>query len=181
MINEESFTEFHRRTSEAFWSYLFRLTADRSLADDMLQDSYVRLINKAPDGLDGRQLKSYLYQIGTRIFYDHLRTLKRKRRWFAESANGAGPSGDEIEQSEAADQTSSITGDQRRTVARALNDLTPQERSLLWLAHVEGYTHEEIAQIHGLSPASIKVLLFRARKRLKEVLGAMGIQSIGDV
>ena len=61
------------------------------------------------------------------------------------------------------------------TVTIMLRKLKPRERALLWLAHVEESTHEEIAEALGLRPKSVRVLLFRARKRLGEVLAKRGI------
>jgi len=48
--------------------------------------------------------------------------------------------------------------------------LKPRQRTLLWLAYVQGLTHEEIAAHLGLHAASIKLLLFRARRRLAGLL-----------
>jgi len=50
--------------------------------------------------------------------------------------------------------------------------LAPRERALLWLAYVEGQSHNEIAKAVGLARDSVKVLLFRARKRLRDLLKA---------
>jgi RNA polymerase sigma-70 factor (ECF subfamily) len=48
--------------------------------------------------------------------------------------------------------------------------MKPRERQLLWLAHAEGYSHREIAQITGLAAASIRLLLFRARRKIARIL-----------
>jgi RNA polymerase sigma-70 factor (ECF subfamily) len=48
--------------------------------------------------------------------------------------------------------------------------LSPRERQLLWLAHVEGLTHRDVATTLGLSEGSVPVLLFRARRRLEALL-----------
>ena len=65
--------------------------------------------------------------------------------------------------------------DLRHDMDEAFARLSPQQRSLLWLAHVEGYRHDEIAEMLDLREKSIKVLLFRARHKLKEALAAIGI------
>ena len=59
----------------------------------------------------------------------------------------------------------------RIDVTRALEQLKPRERSLLWLAYAQGFSHEEIAAQLGLRTGSLKALLFRARRRLVGVLG----------
>jgi len=54
---------------------------------------------------------------------------------------------------------------------RAMSRLKPRERAMLWLAYAEGASHREIADVLGLSPASLKQTLFRARRRLAVLLG----------
>ena len=52
----------------------------------------------------------------------------------------------------------------------ALKTMRPRERQLLWLAYAEGYSHREIAEITGLASASIRLLLFRARRKVARLL-----------
>ena len=54
----------------------------------------------------------------------------------------------------------------RIDLARAMDRLKPRERSLLWLAYAQGWSHEEIASSLGLKTGSLKALLFLARRRL---------------
>ena len=54
---------------------------------------------------------------------------------------------------------------------RAMTHLKPRERALLWLAYAQGSSHKEIAQSLGLRTGSVKLLLFRARRRLAALLG----------
>ncbi len=54
--------------------------------------------------------------------------------------------------------------------AATLRQLKPRERELLWLAYVEGMNHDEIAAATGLRPLSIRILLFRARRKAAQLL-----------
>ena len=58
----------------------------------------------------------------------------------------------------------------RRDVASALEKLPSRQRDALWLAYLEGLSHEEISGILGMKTASIKMLLFRARRRMMQIL-----------
>jgi RNA polymerase sigma-70 factor (ECF subfamily) len=58
----------------------------------------------------------------------------------------------------------------RLDLARAMDRLKPRERDMLWLAYANGSSHQEIADALGLKRASIKLLLFRARRRLANLL-----------
>jgi RNA polymerase sigma-70 factor (ECF subfamily) len=63
----------------------------------------------------------------------------------------------------------------KQDVGRALEALAPRERAMLWMAHVDGYSHAEIAAVVSVGAASVKVLLHRARRKLAGVLENMGM------
>ena len=65
----------------------------------------------------------------------------------------------------------------RRELAKGLEALEPRQRALLWLAYAEGFEHREIAEMLGLRQNSVRVLLFRARKKLAETLGRLGFSA----
>ena len=61
----------------------------------------------------------------------------------------------------------------RRTdLRRAMDRLRPRERALLWLAYAQGHAHTEIADTLGVKTGSVKLLLFRARRKLAGMLRA---------
>ena len=61
--------------------------------------------------------------------------------------------------------------DTRLDVSRAMDQLKPRERAMLWLAYAQGASHEEIARMVGVRPSSMKALLSRARRKLATALG----------
>jgi RNA polymerase sigma-70 factor (ECF subfamily) len=63
---------------------------------------------------------------------------------------------------------------QRLDITRAMSQLKPRERSLLWLAYVQGCSYAEIAEAVGVRPSSLKSLLFRARRRFAAMLDPGG-------
>jgi RNA polymerase sigma-70 factor (ECF subfamily) len=165
-MDEDEFEAFYGETRQALRSYLVRL-AGAFAADDILQDAYIRFFNQPPAGREERAMKSYLFTIATRLAYDRGRRAGREasRREDEASRPSAGESAVATEDP-----------DLRRDVGRALDTLSTQERSLVWLAHVEQYGHREIAGILGLGEKSVRVLLFRARRRLVETLDRMGLR-----
>ena len=58
----------------------------------------------------------------------------------------------------------------RTDLQRAMKQLEPVQREILWLAYAQGASHQEIAEILGLRAISIRTLLFRARKKLAAIL-----------
>lgn len=161
--DEAGFTAFYEATAPDLWRYLLRVTGDRSMAEDVLQEAYMRLLRTAPSEMDETARRSYLFRTATRLVYDHWRRTRRERqalrRLRQETAPWrAGPP-------EAAD------------VMAVFHRLSVRERTLLWLAHVEGYDHQEIAHIVGVRERSVRVLLFRARRKMARLLKARGLSS----
>ncbi|HEX3128222.1 MAG TPA: RNA polymerase sigma factor [Thermoanaerobaculia bacterium] len=158
-MDEAAFERFHAQTAQALWAYLRRLLGDPTLADDALQESYLRFLRHPPRASrDQREQRGYLFQIATNLARDGWRTRERERSlverflslWPARSERSGG----------------ALSLD----MGSALQRLPQRERALLWLAYVEGYDHREIAGIFNLKEGSVRVLLFRARRKLEKEL-----------
>src|SRR6185369_4378729 len=163
-LSREQFELFYTRTAPALRSYIARVAANQAIADDILQESYIRMLN-APAMRDG-QRKSYLYRTATNLITDHHRAQARRRRWWDLFPR----------RSEAADSKVELASD----MERLFTGIGERERALLWLAYVEGEDHREIAEILGLSEKSIKVLLYRARRKMEAILKQHGFEGSHD-
>ncbi|HEY6212034.1 MAG TPA: RNA polymerase sigma factor [Vicinamibacterales bacterium] len=155
-MDEDSFRLLYDRTARPLWSYLSRLTDDPRIADDLLQETYYRFLRADPALVDDAHRKNYLFRIATNLANDARRTPRLET---ADTADRA----DAHDVSERAVR--------RMDVARAMARLRPRDRAMVWLAYVNGSSHQEIAETLGLKTASIKMLLFRARRRLASLLG----------
>lgn len=162
-VTQAEFEVFYRETARPLSLYLARICGDSALAEDLLQEAYLRFC-RARVPASRADWRAYLYRIGTNLAADWWR---HSGKWEAKFVpEGAAPGDSRDGESDAI---------RRRELDRAFIELNPRERALLWLAYVEGSPHREIAKALGLSRASIKVLLFRARHRLAAVLERRGI------
>ena len=158
-VDEETFRSVYGRIAPPLRSYLLRLCGDPGLSDDLLQDTLVRLLDGRVPPMDPVAQKRYLFRIATNLLNDHYR---RWWRW------GSDPP-------ELAVASPASEVEQRTDVRRVIALLKPRERQLLWLAYVEGFTHVEIAEIVGLRAASVRPLLYRARRRMASMLRDAGL------
>jgi RNA polymerase sigma-70 factor (ECF subfamily) len=160
-MNEAHFRLFYETEAPGLRAYLLHLTNDDALADDLLQESFIRLL-KSAGGVQEEKRRSYLYTIATRLVYDHWRRLKVRRKWIEEATGGA--------------PVTQERGTLRYDMEAAFGKLSPQQRSLLWLAYVEECEHKEIAEALGVGQKSVKVLLHRAKKKILTILTSLGLE-----
>ena len=159
-MDSEAFAAFYQRSARPLWAYLARVSGDPALADDLTQESFVRFLSAAqPPRLEDGEVASrkYLFRIATNLARDHWRrpgnaSIEELPEEFLTAVD---------------DQSSK---DSEASLRAAMAQLRPRDRQILWLAHAEGYSHREIAEITGLASASIRLLLFRARRKLAHLL-----------
>src|SRR6187402_2498604 len=159
-MTEEAFRSFYDRTARSVWGYLARLTGDPALADDLLQDAYYRFLRAGGQYENEAHRRNSLFKIATNLARDAARRRRVMPFFVADSSRDI-PSKEDV------------AGRVQRTtdVGRALESMKPRERAMLWLAYAEGSSHQEIAAALGVKTASVKLLLFRARRRLAGILG----------
>ncbi len=160
-MDEAKFEAFYRKTAGRIWSYIFRMTGDAAAADDLLQKTFFRFLRTNPAIVNDDHLRHYVFKTATNLVFDHFRETKRHRQTILETPPTA--------------ELRPDRGELRHDMMRVFAELKPQERALLWLAHVEGSSHEEIADAIGVKTKSVRVMLFRARKHLADLLTREGL------
>jgi RNA polymerase sigma-70 factor (ECF subfamily) len=158
-MTEDAFRAFYDRTARSVWGYLSRLTGDPATADDLLQETYYRFLRADATHESEAHRRNTLFKIATNLARDAHRR-RRVMPFFV-------PQPVDVASREDAAGRFERTTD----VTRALRTLKPRDRAMLWLAYAEGSSHREIAGVLGLKPASVKLMLFRARRRLAGLLG----------
>jgi RNA polymerase sigma factor (sigma-70 family) len=161
-MNEAQFEAFYRSTAGRVWSYIHRMTGDAAAADDLLQKTFFRFLRSNPALESEEHLRRYIFKTATNLVFDYFRDSKRQRTINETTFPDVRPDRHEL----------------RVDMMRVFELLKPQERVLLWLAPVEGASHAEIAAAIGAKEKSIKVMLFRARKRLGDMLSKRGLAPV---
>jgi RNA polymerase sigma-70 factor (ECF subfamily) len=157
-MDEAAFRALYDRTARALWAYLARITGSADLADDLLQETYYRFLRSRSSYENDAHRRNALFRIATNLARDCRRRGLR--------ANLVVIADDELT---AATDVAAET-ERRTDLARALSHLRPRERAILWLAYAQGSTHRDIASVVGVKAESVRLLLFRARHKLAELL-----------
>ena len=78
-LDEQTFNEFYAKTSPSLLAYLSRVSGNRTVAHDLLQEAYYHFLRTRLPGMDNAGTKSYLFRIATNLLRDHFRSAKRQR------------------------------------------------------------------------------------------------------
>jgi RNA polymerase sigma-70 factor (ECF subfamily) len=160
-MDSDAFAAFYGRSARPLWAYLARVSGDPTLADDLMQESFVRFLTASSPEFSSAEgevaARRYLFRIATNLLRDH---------WRRPTAASIEDLPEEI----FSNPDRSAQADSQAVLGPALARMRPRDRQILWLAHAEGYSHREIAQITGLGSASIRLLLFRARRKIARIL-----------
>ena len=160
VIDEHTFHLLYRRTAASLRAYAARVLGNATYADDIVQETYLRLVRSPLATDDPQQLRAFLFRVASRLIVDHWRRGRHESGRPDQSAETRGAPGPDIPL--------------RLDMARVFDELNPQQRQLMWLAYVEGADHREIAAALGLRERSVRVLLHRTRRKMAQLLRAGG-------
>lgn len=159
-MDDRAFEAFYRRHARQTWARLYRITGNGAAADDLLQRAFIRFLAEADATRSEGELVSFLVRIATNLALDEIRKEKRHGETVLSDSPFNG---------------SSHRAELKKDMDKALESLEPRERAMLWMAHVDGFSHAEIAEVVSVGVPSVKVLLHRARRKLAGVLETMGL------
>ncbi len=172
---EMAFRELLSRYERPLFSLIYRMVRDRTLAEDLAQEAFIRAFNAIGSYKPKYKFSSWIFKIANNHTIDHL----RKRKLETVSIDGSPHARNEDEeaqtrlvvesQEEAPDQfvEARELGGQ---IEEAIGHLRPEYQTAVLLRHVEGYTYDEIAEIMDLPLGTVKTYLHRARGELKGLL-----------
>ncbi len=153
-----------RELSAPLRRYLARYVGDPALADDLLQETLIRITRSLP-GFAGRaSLKTWAFSIATRVAADHFREPVHRAR-IVDIDETAEP----VDRDASIDQR--LVVDEMNACLRKVIDSLPEDyRAALVLHELEGLTAEEVSDVLDCSVATAKIRIHRGRVRLKEAL-----------
>lgn len=148
------------RYSDRVFRRCFELVGDRHEADDLLQESFLRVLRYRDSYKGTARFSTWLYRIATNVCLDHLRARKRDNTVTRDLT--------------AASDFEAADCDPRLELLRvAFERLAPEKRELLALARLQGHGYAEIAEQYGLTEGALRVRVHRAMKELKAIVDSI--------
>ena len=159
--------EIYRRFKSALFNLAFRYAGDRAAAEDLLQDIFIKVFTHLDNVKNPETFSGWVFRIGLNTCYSYLRSRRPERE--------KGLPLEDIEGTIRGAAEENTARDARRPLDEGIARLPEKLREIFLLHDVEGFKHEEIARLLGLSVGTSKSQLFKARLRLREYLSERGV------
>ncbi len=172
---EPAFRELLHRYERPVFSLVYRMVRDRTLAEDLAQEAFVRAFNAIASYKPSYKFSNWILKIANNHTIDYL----RKRKLDTISIDGS----PHASSSEEASRTRLVIASEDESpheyvenrelggqIEQAIGTLRDEYRTAILLRHVEGYAYEEIAEIMEVPLGTVKTYIHRARGELKERL-----------
>ncbi len=174
--SEAAYRELLSRYERPVFSLIFRMVRDRETAEDLAQETFIKVLNNLDRYSPEFKFSSWLFKIANNLTIDHL----RRRRVDTISIEGA-PDAVTAESARATTIAVVSAGESPleelesrelgTAIERAIGKLRPEYRACIMLRHVEDKSYEEIAEIVKLPLGTVKTYIHRARHELRAALG----------
>ena len=146
--------------------YLNSIVGNIYVAEDLTEDTFVKIVTKKPRFSGKSSFKTWLYAIGRNIAFDYLKKSKFSAIPIDEIPD--------ISDDEAILEKEYIHKEEKILVHRALKRLKPEYHQVLWLIYFENFTNKETARIMKKSVHNVETLVYRARRALRNELEKEG-------
>ena len=171
--SETAYRDLVARYATPAVNFVYRFVRDRSLAEDLAQEGFLRVYQRLGTYDPERKFSSWFFQVLRNITIDYLRVNRLPTASLDElqdeSGRQAAVDRDSVSPEQAAQQ-----GELAVAMAAALARIRPEYRECVVLRYQEGLTHPEIAEILRLPSGTVKTYLHRARKELADILAESG-------
>jgi len=171
----KAFGELVRRYGDNVLGYLTRMTGSREQAENLFQETFKRVHEKA-DTFRGTRIKSWLFSIATNAAIDGMRRRKRlqvvslNQKLDCDDEEGQELSAVAVADDSYEPSRKAIMAEQKEQVRQALELLPARQRATLVLAYYQQLSYPEVAQVLGCTVGTVKTQMYRALKSLAQRL-----------
>jgi len=165
----EAFQALYDKHKRRVYSLCLRMTSNTAEAEDLTQEAFLQLYRKIATFRGESAFSTWLHRLSVNVVLMHLRKKNLPVVSLEETTQGSGE--EDTPKKDFGVEDISLAGSlDRLQLQRAVEDLPPGYRTIFVLHDVEGYEHNEIAQIVGCSIGNSKSQLHKARMKLRDLL-----------
>jgi len=166
--SQEAFQALYDRHKRRVYSLCLRMTANTAEAEDLTQEAFLQLYRKIGTFRGESAFSTWLHRLSVNVVLMHLRRKSLPAVSLEETTQGGA---DDAPKKDFGAEDLALAGSiDRMQLQKAVNDLPPGYRTIFVLHDVEGYEHNEIAEIVGCSIGNSKSQLHKARMKLRDLL-----------
>ena len=169
----EAFETLVVRYERYVYNLALRVVGNPDEAEDLAQQAFVRAWRALPNFRGQAKFSTWLYRIVTNLCYNCLPHIKKDLAMLAPDEEAL-----HMPDERQAVEPGLLDAELRECLHRAIEALPEGYRLLLTLRHLQELSYEEIAQVTGLPLGTVKTGIFRARRRLKDVLDAYEVSYV---
>jgi RNA polymerase sigma-70 factor (ECF subfamily) len=157
----DAFENIYKQYGDRIFGLCLRMSKSRETAEDLVQEVFILLIRKIKSFRGESKFSTWLYRISVNTCLSYLRKQQTKK----ETTEG-------FDAAAALQKASSPDVVHREALKKAIAELPEGYRASVVLHDIQGYSHKEIGTMLGISDGASKSQLFKARRKLREVVAA---------
>ncbi|MDD3794848.1 MAG: RNA polymerase sigma factor [Lachnospiraceae bacterium] len=164
-MDDKILSQFYMRYSREIYLYLYSMSHDRMLSEDLMQETFLKALLSLYD--QHANVRAWLYVVARNQFYDYKKT-SRKQVHYEALEDTLHTEEDLIAEL--------ISSEQKRSLYFALSHLDGRKREILVLQYYSELSQKEIARLMHLSLENVRVLAYRGKRELKKYLEENGYE-----
>ena len=169
-MDNEVLVRFYRAYSREIYLYLYGLSHNRQLSEDLMQETFVKALITVVTADTG--IRAWLYKVARNLYFN---TYRKDKRLIIGLEN-AGNKVEIREEIEESPLSKLLTTEREEALYKALNKLEGKKREVLLLQYFSGLSGKDIAKLLDITTENVRILAFRGKKELKLYLEEAGYE-----
>jgi RNA polymerase sigma-70 factor (ECF subfamily) len=180
--SEQAYRELLGRYQRPVFSLVYRMVRDRELAEDLAQETFVRVFNHIDNYNPKYKFSSWIFKIASNLAIDNLRkkgpdTVSLDGSRYARTDEEVEASRISVASADESPEELLEAKELGQEIEGAIGRLRPEYRTAILLRHVEGRPYEEIAEIMDVPLGTVKTYIHRARTELRDQLAHLRVET----
>jgi len=159
--SDQAFTLLYDKYSKQLYRNILRLTKDENIAEELLQDLFLKIWESRENINPEKSFKSFLYKVAENLVYAHFRKIAKDNRLIAKLVIAY------VDVDINAEDVI-ISKENQNLLNKAIENLPPQRKQVYMLCKLEGKTYEEVSNELGISTSTIRNQIVKANKAVRQ-------------